>query len=259
MARNLEKSQKEIENLKSLLTERNELIEKQKLEHDTQQKEMIKLNDAKQNDLKNNDHLLKQLEEQKDVILNLKTKLNKLNSEGQLDTDQMSSISNSLNKVRQNVKQNFKNLDDNKSARRKSVDASVQASDSVQNKTISQDITETSSLVCNIPEHHRLEDLVHEKGEYINKLKAQLKTDHHLDEMVLLEKKAEFEALDLAINTRKQQLYNLELTKNRKLSEHQDEPSYSSNDQNLSELRVRNLKLDYFYQLFNSGFKKGRD
>lgn len=244
LARNLEQSQREIENLRRLLTERNDLIEKQKIEHDFQQKELVKLNESKLNDLKYNDQLMKQLEEQKDLILGLKTKLNKLKTEGNLDSDTMSCISNDLNKVRENVKQNFKNLDENKSKRKLSIDASVQATNDANNnepsaKTQAEDLIETSCLVCNIPEHHKLEDLLHENKEYINKLKSQLKSENaNLDEMALLEKKAEFEALDLAINTRKQQLYNLEMKKN-KLSElNQTSSCSSASESNQSLIKV---------------------
>jgi chromosome segregation ATPase len=261
LIQNLEKSQKEIENLRHLLTERNELIEIQKRESDSKQKELVKLNESKLNDLKNNDNLLKQLEEQKGVILNLKTKLTKLNKEGNLDSDTMSSISNSLDRVRQNVKQNLKKYDSKQSnSRKSSVDASVQADTpptftSSTSKQQQSDLNiEATSLVCNIPEHHRLEDLLHDNREYIAKLKVQIKSSQNLNEMTLLDKKAEFEALDLAINTRKQQLYNLELAKNRKLNEqNNDDVSYTSNDTNLLKeeincleqtLRKRNKELD---------------
>lgn len=276
---NLEKSQKEIEYLRTLLTERNELIEKQKKEHDLKQKELVKLNDAKLNDIKSNDQLLKQLEEQKQVILNLKSKLIKLNNQGNLDSDTMSSISNSLDKVRQNVKKNLKKYDERVDASVQvnavadtapiaaAVTLSIQQQQQQQQKPTVEVITEASSLVCNIPEHHKLEDLLHENREYITKLKAQLKSNtqlNHFDEMTLLEKKAEFEALDLAINTRKQQLYNLELTKNRKLGhvQHQDDSTYSSNNSTTSscnqtiKARINNFFFIYFIirQLNNINF-----
>lgn len=259
---NLEKSQKEIEYLRTLLTERNQLIEKQKKEQDFKQRELVKLNDAKLNDIKSNDQLLKQLEEQKQVILNLKSKLTKLNNQGNIESDAVSSISNNLDKTRQNVKKNIKKYDDR-------VDASVQVNavidtatnpsvDVISNSTTHklnqqpatiEDITETSSLVCNIPEHHKLEDLLHENREYITKLKALIKSNTSMnpfDEMTLLEKKAEFEALDLAINTRKQQLYNLELTKNRKLSaQNPDDSTYSSNNSTNSSNNYQTVKVEY--------------
>lgn len=262
LALNLEKSQKEIENLRLLLSERNELIEKQKQEHDNQQKQLLKLNESKLNDLKYNDQLMQQLEEQKLVIVNLKSKLSKLKTEGNLDSDTMSCISNTLDKVRQNVKQNFKNIDENNMSskannnnrRRSCIDASVQATETnmvttselpplppppppVISSTTPEELIETS-LVCNIPEHHKLEDLVHENRDYISKLKAQLKSESNFDEMMLLEKKAEFEALDLAINSRKQQLYSLEMKKN-KLSELNQTSSSTSNENNHSLLKVK--------------------
>jgi len=174
----------------------------------------------------------------------------------------VSSISNNLDKTRQNVKKNIKKYDDR-------VDASVQVNavidtatnpsvDVISNSTTHklnqqpatiEDITETSSLVCNIPEHHKLEDLLHENREYITKLKALIKSNTNMnpfDEMTLLEKKAEFEALDLAINTRKQQLYNLELTKNRKLStQNPDDSTYSSNNSTNSSNNYQTVKVEY--------------
>jgi hypothetical protein len=81
-----------------------------------------------------------------------------------------------------------------------------------------------SSLICNIPEHHHLEDMVHENREQIANLKSYLKKvnsqssrfNDDVDDLDLIEKKAEFEALDLAINERKQQLLNLEFYNRRK-------------------------------------------
>lgn len=67
----------------------------------------------------------------------------------------------------------------------------------------------TKSLVCNIPEHHKLEDINHQLKSYIRELRL-----NQEDDLRLSEKRAEFEALDLAINDRKQQLLNLEMCKN---------------------------------------------
>jgi hypothetical protein len=84
-----------------------------------------------------------------------------------------------------------------------------------------QDYIETS-LVCTIPEHHKLEDIVHQNREQISNLKNYIhgiKLSSNMDDIALLEKKAEIEALDLAINDRKSQLLNMELAKNRRLYE----------------------------------------
>ena len=73
-------------------------------------------------------------------------------------------------------------------------------------------------LVCNIPEHHSLEDMVHKNQATIQRLRSgQGKPegpqpyDYCADELVLLERRAEFEALDLAIGHRRQQLLQLEM------------------------------------------------
>jgi hypothetical protein len=95
---------------------------------------------------------------------------------------------------------------------------------------------EESSLICNIPEHHKLEDLVHEYREQISKLKSYLREVENDENMKLLEKRAEFEALDLAINQRRQQLINLEMTKNRRLkSNDSDNESMASSAVNSNE------------------------
>ncbi len=77
-----------------------------------------------------------------------------------------------------------------------------------------------TSLICTIPEHHNLEDIVHQNREQIANLKDyihNIKLSSNMDDIALLEKKAEIEALDLAINDRKAQLLNMELARNRKL------------------------------------------
>lgn len=89
-----------------------------------------------------------------------------------------------------------------------------------------------TTLVCNIPEHHELEDLVHAYQEQLENLKAYVREIDDEDEeketatsstlednLAVLEKRAEFEALDLAINERRQQLVNLEMAKNRRMRE----------------------------------------
>lgn len=84
------------------------------------------------------------------------------------------------------------------------------------------------SLICNIPEHHSLEDLVHNYQQQLENLKAYVQEmDNETSSaassteanLALMEKRAEFEALDLAINQRKQQLVNLEMSKNRRINE----------------------------------------
>lgn len=102
-----------------------------------------------------------------------------------------------------------------------------------------------TSLVCNIPEHHSLEDLVHGYQEQLENLKAYVKEmdeSSSMDEnLALLDKRAEFEALDLAINQRRQQLVNLEMSKNRRIDEIADEQAAwtESNSENELMLKVR--------------------
>lgn len=83
-----------------------------------------------------------------------------------------------------------------------------------------------ASLICNIPEHHRLEDILHQKGieidslkSYVNQLREKNEDVMTQDDFAHLEKRAEIQALDLAINNRRQQLINLEMAKNRKINE----------------------------------------
>ncbi len=87
----------------------------------------------------------------------------------------------------------------------------------------SKDPELANALVCNIPEHHKLEDMVHRNQEIIAKLKVPITNTHqfayYTDDLILMEKKAEFEALDLAINNRKQQLVNMEFARNRRLND----------------------------------------
>lgn len=233
---NLEQSQKEIENLKKHLTERNNIIERQRHDHDLQQQQLFYLNENKINDLKSNENLLAQLESQQEQIGNLKTKLNKLSNDGNLNSDTMSVISNSLNKVRKNVKENLKNLDtctsevsitESARSKKKHVNVSAQTfpvTPTKKNESANKKAEHDTPLVCNIPEHHKLEDMCHHNQEIIARLKSRNPNiagshqfNYYTDDLVLLEKKAEFEALDLAINNRKQQLINIEFARNRRL------------------------------------------
>jgi len=102
------------------------------------------------------------------------------------------------------------------------------------------DVSVDTSLVCTIPEHHRLEDIIHLNREEIANLKfhlKQLEVNNNAkvnEDLYLMDKRAEFEALDLAINTRRKQLVDLELLKNRKLNE----DSMLSDENSVSYLQV---------------------
>jgi hypothetical protein len=84
-----------------------------------------------------------------------------------------------------------------------------------------------TALMCNIPEHHLLEDLNHANRDEISRLKflLQTKTDepestsNDDDHDELVDKRAEFEALDLAISDRKKKLFDLEIKKRLTLTE----------------------------------------
>ena len=107
--------------------------------------------------------------------------------------------------------------------------ADTQTLDEKQNQTNKvnhllngHDVSVDTSLVCTIPEHHRLEDIIHLNREEIANLKLhlkQLEVSRCNEEIYLMDKRAEFEALDLAINSRRKQLIDLELLKNRKMNE----------------------------------------
>ena len=102
------------------------------------------------------------------------------------------------------------------------------------------DYVETS-FICNIPEHHKLEDIVHQNREQIANLKYyiyNIKLTNNIDEIALLEKKAEIEALDLAINDRKSQLISIELSKNRKLYDNSSTSESSGNQSRISSDRT---------------------
>lgn len=106
------------------------------------------------------------------------------------------------------------------------------------NHLLGHDVSVDTSLVCTIPEHHRLEDIIHLNREEIANLKLylkQLEVNSNNEEIYLLDKRAEFEALDLAINSRKKQLFDLELIKNRKLN---GDDSMLSDDNSASFLQV---------------------
>ena len=103
---------------------------------------------------------------------------------------------------------------------------------------LGHDVSVDTSLVCTIPEHHRLEDIIHLNREEIANLKLYLKqieVNSNNEEIFLLDKRAEFEALDLAINSRKKQLFDLELIKNRKMN---GEDSLLSDENSTSFLQV---------------------
>ncbi len=84
-----------------------------------------------------------------------------------------------------------------------------------------------SELVCNIPEHHDLEDLNHMNREEIIRLQVLLQSKNNVesseqsddDDDELADKRAEFDALDLAISDRKKKLFDLEVKKRMTLSE----------------------------------------
>ncbi|CAF0855532.1 unnamed protein product [Brachionus calyciflorus] len=161
-----EKYQKEIDELKKIVSQKNEIINRQ---HDQQRQ----LDELKANELKIN--------AQKNEILN--RRLQEQNEEIQL-------LKNQLNDVL---------IEREKLKEAKSDDA----------------------LVCNIPEHHKLEDMNHQMKIQLNKLRNFIRDTRSdkIEEVDLAEKKAEFEALDLAINERKQQLLKLEMAKNMQLNQ----------------------------------------
>lgn len=110
-----------------------------------------------------------------------------------------------------------------------------------------------ASMLCNIPEHHKLEDMVHEYKNQIANLKIYLRdlesrraTLAESERLELLERRAEFEALDLAINQRKQQLFNLEMAKNRAKSK----PSVNSSDEHLLKVKSTLLYSILFYSIY---------
>jgi hypothetical protein len=114
--------------------------------------------------------------------------------------------------------------------------------------------TVETSLVCNIPEHHKLEDMIHQDHEQISNLKYyinSLRANHELEEIAVMEKKAEIEALDLAINDRKSQLISLELAKSKKIlnlsSTNSDSSSGSSTS---SSTNSNNTEVSFYKEIF---------
>ena len=135
----------------------------------------------------------------------------------------------------------------NKSVKIDKKNADTQTDDQPKNQTNKlnnlingHDVSVDTSLVCTIPEHHRLEDIIHLNREEIANLKfhlKQLEVNNNAkvnEDLYLMDKRAEFEALDLAINTRRKQLVDLELLKNRKLNE----DSMLSDENRVSYLQV---------------------
>ena len=114
------------------------------------------------------------------------------------------------------------------------------------------------TLLCNIPEHHNLEDIVHNYQEQLENLKAyvrEIDDDESVgDNLAILEKRAEFEALDLAINQRKQQLINLEMSKNRRMqemgSEDDDNTMTTSDSNSENEMILRVCYLRFYFPTF---------
>ena len=234
----LAKSQREIENLNRRLNEQTALIDRNKLDQELQQQQLVYLNENKLKDLKNNQNLLDQLESQQELIFKLKTRLNKINgNEDNFSADLTSQTPQSRKSCKQvKVKQTPTVASDESAEElnaqiKRNIDVSAQTLGPNKLNEAQAKHQETASLICNIPEHHKLEDMLHHNQEQIGKLKQLLNRKnavndrfHHDDDLMLLEKRAEFEALDLAINNRKQQLINLELAKNRRLND-----SFASN------------------------------
>lgn len=128
-----------------------------------------------------------------------------------------------------------------KSDQKESDEAGVK--DSTQSKTkasknkTKNTVKEEAPLLCNIPEHHKLEDINHQLKEQISSLRNFIKSNQQ-QENELMEKRAEFEALDLAINDRKQQLLKLEMAKNRRLNRNVDKSFFDSQETLIEVLRI---------------------
>lgn len=69
-------AQKELDSLRQMLIERNNLIERQKLDNELQQQQLFYLNENKISELQSNQNLLTQLESQQALIISMKKKLN---------------------------------------------------------------------------------------------------------------------------------------------------------------------------------------
>jgi hypothetical protein len=130
---------------------------------------------------------------------------------------------------------------DKKNADTQTDDQQKNQTNKLNNLINGHDVSVDTSLVCTIPEHHRLEDIIHLNREEIANLKFHLKQLEVVnnnakvnEDLYLMDKRAEFEALDLAINTRRKQLVDLELLKNRKLNE----DSMLSDENSVSYLQV---------------------
>jgi hypothetical protein len=173
---------------------------------------MTEENSESERTKRENQQLRADLNERETLIEKLKDQLNTRSTE-------ISENYNKLIEQQKNEISNLKNALNSKKEERKPIkNISVQT----EQKNIANLIE--SSLMCNIPEHHHLEDIVHENREQIASLKSYLKKvtsqssrfNEDVDDLDLVEKRAEFEALDLAINERKQQLVNLEYYNRRK-------------------------------------------
>lgn len=236
---NLEQSQKQIHELKYLLEEKNRLL-------------AARNSESKQD--KDFTYLLKTLEKQDKKINLLKKKLKEAQLHGNIDSDTMSSINEGYEQVKSCIKENLKKIDsnDSKKSHRKTnapiKDTSIQAdyNDIVKQSQPINQLNQSlfspdQELICNVPEHHDLEDLLHEHKEEIDHLRI-LVNDFNSP---ILNKRAEFEALDLAINNRKQVLFDLELEKRRRMG-YSD--SFSDFDDfgegRVKFLKVKVLKLD---------------
>ena len=272
LASNLNDAQKEVQKLKGIIEEKNTLITSQRVnsfDKNKHDKEMI--------------YLLQLLETQSKKIIGLKNKIKDLRDNGNWNSDTMSSLSDSLDRVRNDLRDNletvncsdieetFKKIKSNEENRRtrkaakyinkddynrnnvkKKIkivsESGIQTDDNLYSRFISneqqvpssttlteQNFDETknkmqipvNTLVCNIPEHHELEDLAHQNRDQIINLKNLLQQNqdellrHQMNiqyDVNMIEKHAEFDALDLAINNRKQVLYDLEVRKRRELN-----------------------------------------
>jgi hypothetical protein len=263
LTKNLKEAQKEIEKLKDIIEEKNTLINSHRvssLDKKKHDKEML--------------YLLQLLETQSKKIIGLKNKIKDLRDNGNWNSDTLSTLSDSLDRVRNDLRDNLetvngsdieetfrkiKSNEENKRSRKNTKNKNkennmkqnlkgvsefgVQTDDnscssslpSSEKQNLGQNLDETTTplqipsntLVCNIPEHHELEDLAHQNREQIINLKnlLQQSQDDLINQQMnnqvnvnIIEKRAEFDALDLAINNRKQILYDLEIRKRRELN-----------------------------------------
>ena len=295
LTNNLKEAQKEIEELKEIIEEKNTLINSHRVsafdkkKHD---KEML--------------YLLQLLENQSKKIIGLKNKIKDYRENGNWNSDTMSSLSDSLDRVRNDLRDNLKtannsdieetykmikNNEENKRQRKnkvsykddgnekkrshtKIVSESGVQTDGNSGSSMTEEAIRTpldqinddtqiqlplNALVCNIPEHHELEDLAHQNREQIINLKNLLQQTQ--DDLIkqqmnnrydvdMVERRAEFDALDLAINNRKKILYDLEMRKRHELNS-----SMLIDDHYvpISEKGAKYLKVRYI--VFNFNFK----